>query len=78
MTGNQVSLDGSGSSDPDGDAITYAWTLTAPAGSTAVLDDAPSATPTFVADIDGDYVVELVVNDGALDSTTATRTYSGV
>jgi hypothetical protein len=75
-TGNQVSLDGAGSSDPDADPITYAWTLTAPAGSAAVLDDPTSATPSFTADIDGDYVVELVVSDGTLDSTPASRTIS--
>ncbi len=75
-TGNQVSLDGTGSTDPDGDTLTYAWTLTAPAGSAAVLDDATSATPTFTADVDGDYVVELTVSDGTLDSTVATRTVS--
>ena len=38
-------------------------------GSSAVLDDASSATPGFTADIAGSYVAALVVNDGALDST---------
>jgi K319L-like, PKD domain len=67
-TGLTVALDGSASSDPDNDPLTYAWTLTAPTGSAATLDDATSATPAFVPDIEGDYVAALTVNDGALDS----------
>ena len=54
-----VSLDGSGSTDADGDAITYAWSIaSAPAGSAAALDDATSATPTFTPDVPGTYAVE--------------------
>jgi hypothetical protein len=61
-----VQLDGSASSDPDGDDITYLWT--APAGIT--LSDATSATPTFDVpeDPDASYKFKLVVNDGKLDS----------
>jgi K319-like protein/ZU5 domain-containing protein len=77
-TGLTVSLDGSASTDPDNDALTYAWTLTAPPGSAASLDDATSATPAFVPDIDGDYVVALTVNDGALDSPADDATITAV
>ena len=64
-----VTLDGSLSSDLDGDVLTYAWTLTTvPAGSAAVLSDTTLVTPTFEADLDGVYMAELVVNDGLLDS----------
>lgn len=66
--GIPVALDGSGSSDADGDAVTYAWTLSAPAGSAASLDDATSETPSFVPDVEGAYVASLTVNDGTDDS----------
>jgi hypothetical protein len=58
-------LDGSGSSDADGDHLTYGWTLTAaPIGSNAILPGSTSALASFVADLAGLYAVELVVNDG--------------
>lgn len=67
-TGTGVTLDGSGSSDPDGDTITYSWSLTVPDGSSAALSGADTASPSFTPDVDGDYVATLVVNDGELDS----------
>ena len=67
-TGDLVRLDGSGSSDPDGDPITYLWSLSVPLGSGAVLSDATAVDPSFVTDVDGEYVATLVANDGALDS----------
>jgi len=73
-TGTGVMLDGTGSSDPDGDTLSYSWTLDVPAGSSASLSAADTATPSFTADMDGDYVATLVVNDGALDSAPDTVT----
>lgn len=67
--GATVSLDGSASSDADGDLLTYAWSFTSvPEGSASSLTDSTSATPTFVTDVDGTYVVGLIVNDGEVDS----------
>jgi hypothetical protein len=63
-----VGIDGSGSADADGDALTYAWTLVGPTGTSAALDDATSATPAFVPDVEGAYVATLTVNDGTDDS----------
>ena len=59
-----VTLDGSGSSDPDGNPITYAWSfLSRPPGSSAVFSNPAAVNPTFVADQPGDYVIQLIVTD---------------
>jgi hypothetical protein len=76
-TGATVQLDGSASIDPDGDLITYAWTVeSSPDGSAASLSDATIVNPTFVADLDGQYTLELTVADSepqsAVDSVTIT------
>jgi len=69
-TGSMVQLDGSASSDPDGDSITYSWAFVSkPTDSTASLNDETSDMPTFVADLDGTYEVQLTVSDGELSST---------
>lgn len=63
--GATVYLDGSGSTDPDGDPLVYLWTITTkPGGSGATLSDSGSSHPTFVADLSGIYVVSLTVTDG--------------
>ena len=68
-----VTLDGSGSRDPeDGNALTYRWVQL---GTTAVLNDADTATPTFVviaADANTVLTFELTVTDP--DGATATDT----
>ena len=72
-TGSVVQLDGSASSDPDGDPLTYAWSITSkPAGSTAALSDPVAGNPSFTADMEGTYVLRLIVNDGDLDSVPDT------
>ncbi|WP_353223983.1 PKD domain-containing protein [Salinisphaera hydrothermalis] len=66
---SQVTLDGSGSSDADNNALTYQWTLISrPAGSSATLSGADTVTPSFTADTVGFYVLALQVNDGQVDS----------
>jgi len=73
--GSTVVLNGSGSSDVDGNPLTYAWTLTSkPTGSSAVLSGANTVSPTFVADRRGSYTAQLIVNDGTVDSNASTVT----
>jgi hypothetical protein len=63
--GSVVPLDGSGSSDADGDPLSYEWSLKLkPSGSTATLTNASTVTPSFVADVPGTYVLQLIVGDG--------------
>jgi preprotein translocase subunit SecF len=65
-----VTLNGTGSTDANGDPLTYRWTLTSkPTSSTAALSSATAASPTFTADLAGSYVASLVVNDSKVDST---------
>jgi len=70
-----VTLDGSASTDVDGNALSYVWALTSrPAGSTASVNDPTAVTPTFVLDRAGVYVAQLIVNDGTVSSAADTVT----
>ena len=76
-SGTIITLDGSASSDPNGDPLTYSWTLlTKPAGSAAVLANPTSVFPSFTVDRAGDYVVRLIVNDGTQNSAPDSATIS--
>jgi hypothetical protein len=74
--GSVVQLNGSQSTDVDGNSLTYLWSLiTLPAGSNAVLSNTTLVDPTFTADVaNGTYVAQLTVNDGTFNSSPSTVT----
>ena len=54
-----------GSSDPDGDPLSFGWALvSAPTGSTAFLSSPTATNPSFTPDKEGPYVVRLTVTEG--------------
>jgi len=68
-----VTLNGSASTDADGETLTYQWTQTA--GPAVTLSDETAAMPTFSTPevtADTTYTFTLVVNDGLANSTAAT------
>lgn len=73
LVGIPVELDGSQSSDVDGDALTYLWSmLHQPEGGNVVIRQADQAKATFTPDKPGDYVGQLIINDGQANSDPAT------
>ncbi|TSD61522.1 hypothetical protein FFI97_015165 [Variovorax sp. KBS0712] len=67
-----LKLDGRTSQAAQGRSLRYVWVLQSkPLNSKAVLTGADSATPSFLPDVPGEFVVRLVVNDGVKDSEAA-------
>jgi len=67
-----VSFDGTGSSDPDGDTLTYAWDL----DGDGAFDDSTASQPPFTYTSQGSYTAMLRVTDpdGASDTDSVTIT----
>ena len=68
-SGQTATLDGTGSSDPDNDTLTYSWTQVS--GTAVTLNGADTAAPSFTAPlVNGteDLIFELIVSDGQVDS----------
>jgi PKD repeat protein len=69
IEGDEILFNGSGSYDPDGTIVTYAWDFGDGSTGTGV-------SPTYTYKANGTYTVALTVNDGKVDSapspTTAT------
>jgi chitinase len=72
-SGAQVSLDGTGSNDPDGDALTYQWVQLS--GPQVTLSNATLATATFTApNVNSDSLLrfQLTVDDGLMQNSAET------
>jgi acyl-CoA thioesterase-1 len=74
-----VDLDGSNSSDGDGDPLSYSWRIISkPDGSNAALWDATSSTARFRTSNEGVYVIGLTVNDSINDSAEDSITLTAI
>lgn len=74
IIGNTIRLSAAGSSDPEGQTLSYSWTLVRPDGSVAVLSGITLRDPNFQVDVAGTYTATLGVNDGTHSSAPASVT----
>ena len=72
-TGDTLTLYGSSSKDPDGAPLTYKWSIIfKPTKSSAAMVEPSATNGSFLIDADGGYTIQLIVNNGRLDSKPAT------
>ena len=69
VPGDWITLDGSGSYDPDQDSLTYSWSQTG--GPQVTLEDGDQAMAGFYAVAEGTLTFQLVVHDGDAESPPA-------
>lgn len=79
VTGSTVTLDGSNSHDPFGQSLSYHWEiLQAPSQSNAILSEPDTISPNLITDLDGIYLVRLVISnidaERQMDTVTITAT----
>ena len=80
LPGETVTLDGSGSYDPDTDPLNYRWeVISRPTVSIAAISNPSAKTANFIPDIPGQYIIQLTVNDYFVNSiSTDTITITGL
>ena len=72
-TNQLVSLIGGESSDPENAVLAFQWIIVSqPAGSSISLSGANTVNPTFIPFVAGQYIFQLVVNDGQFASAPST------
>ena len=75
--GTPVMFSGAGSSDPDGQTVTFRWVLVSrPEGSSSTLLAAGVDNASMTSDVAGAYEVGLRVDDGLDDSPLATKLFT--
>jgi len=76
--GATVTMFGGQSTDPDGDALSFTWSIASSPNASAATITSQGPVATFQADVTGGYVIELVVNDGELNSTASQVAISAI
>lgn len=77
VSGTTVTLNGTGSTDPDGNPIQYSWSVASqPAGSNVSIANPTSSTASVVVEQGGNYTFQLIVEDADAISAPATVTVS--
>ena len=74
--GQTITLDGADSSDPDGDEMSYSWTLSGPDSSDATFSSQIGVEVQFTADVAGDYDATLLISDGEHEDTDETSAFA--
>lgn len=73
---DEIQLDASGSSDADGDGLTFNWQLASKPGaskrSTSDIDDTSDESPWFIVDADGTFSFRVGVSDGSASQSDTT------
>jgi len=75
VVGTTATLNGSASSDANGDSISYSWTIVSkPINSAVSLSNPTTVNPTFSPDQSGNYIFKLIVSDSISSSTASNVT----